>query len=114
MEQAPVAVSSLDPMAQGHPVLPPYGSGLGRERAVFPRYYRSRPSLFLPEKLQLPINCRNARGGCADFGHSCSWVAKPRCSLYELIAAVAWRTAGMIGAVLKVRSLSALVRGVGS
>ena len=30
--------------AQGHPVLPPYGSGLGRERAVFPRYYRSRPS----------------------------------------------------------------------
>jgi len=32
-------------MAQGHPVLPPYGSGLGRERAVFPRYYRSRPSL---------------------------------------------------------------------
>jgi len=23
-------------MAQGHTVLPPYGSGLGRERAVFP------------------------------------------------------------------------------
>ena len=43
MWQAPLAVSSLDPMAQGHTVLPPYGSGLGRERAVFPRYYRSRP-----------------------------------------------------------------------
>src|SRR5262245_36538126 len=73
----------------------------------------ARP-FFLPQKLQLPVNCRNARDGCADFVHSCSWVAKPRCSLYVLIAAVAWRTAGMIGAVLKVRSLSALVRGVGS
>ena len=45
-QQAPLAVSSLDPMAQGHTVLPPYGSGLGRERAVFPRYYRSRPFSF--------------------------------------------------------------------
>jgi len=38
-------------MAQGHTVLPPYGSGLGRERAVFPRYYRSRPSLARPTKV---------------------------------------------------------------
>ena len=45
-QQAPLAVSSLDPTAQGHTVLPPYGSGLGRERAVFPRYYRSRPFSF--------------------------------------------------------------------
>jgi hypothetical protein len=72
-KQAPVAVSSLDPMAQGHPVLPPYGSGLGRERAVFPRYYRSRPSLPC-RNLQLPVNCKKARSGCARFGHSCSWV----------------------------------------
>jgi hypothetical protein len=62
-------------MAQGHTVLPPYGSGLGRERAVFPRYYRSRPSLARPQKLQLRINCKNARRGCAKFGHSRSWVA---------------------------------------
>src|SRR5262245_61193200 len=82
-------------MAQGHPVLPPYGSGLGRERAVFPRYYRSRPSPSQPPDLQLPVNCRNARGGCAYVGHSCSWVAIARCSLYELIAAVAWKTAGI-------------------
>src|SRR5262245_46892757 len=83
-------------MAQGHPVLPPYGSGLGRERAVFPRYYRSRPSP-LHADLQLPVNCKNARDGCAYFGHSRSWVAITRCSLYELIAAVAWKTAGIDG-----------------
>jgi hypothetical protein len=82
-------------MAQGHPVLPPYGSGLGRERAVFPRYYRSRPSPLATQDLQLPVNSKNARGGCAYFRHSCTCVAIARCSLYELIAAVAWKAAGI-------------------
>src|SRR5215510_1572757 len=49
------------------------------------------PVLLLPVhgKLRLPINCKNARCGCAPCGHSRSWVVRTHCSLYELMAAVA-------------------------
>src|SRR5262245_129217 len=65
-----------------------------RARCVPPILPLSPVPLATPD-LQLLINCRNARGGCAYFRHSYSWVAIARCSLYELIAAVAWKTAGI-------------------
>jgi hypothetical protein len=46
MQQAPSAVSCLDPMAQGHSApSPDWQWPRARARDV-PRYYRSRPSLF--------------------------------------------------------------------
>src|SRR4029077_5670552 len=90
MEQAPFAVSSLDPMAQGHPVLPPYGSGLGRERAVFPRYYRSRPPSKQPAKVATDCQLQERAVRLRHSGAQPFVGSQPSSSLYELIAAVAW------------------------
>jgi hypothetical protein len=56
-------------MAQGHPVLPPYGSGLGRERAVFPPILPLSPA---PSawQLRLSVNCKIARRGCAQLAQA--------------------------------------------
>jgi len=56
---APLAVSSLDPMAQGHTVLPPYGSGPGRERDVVPPKIAALAHCSGPRRLQRV--CRHCR-----------------------------------------------------